>query len=158
MRVENTALPSNAKTRPSRAGTPRKVAVMTPKTLLTVIDSAQSADDIAGAITLCRDNDCHLAVLVVGIALPASTTAYGAVPAETWSEEREKGRAEAAAKAAEIEGKLKEAGISGDVAPYFCEEGQISDIVGMRARYTDLGLVYEAADSIQQLLRREHDP
>jgi hypothetical protein len=50
-----------------------------------------------------RENDCHLAVLVIGIALPASTTAYGAVPAETWSEEREKGRAEATEKATEIE-------------------------------------------------------
>ncbi|QKV18146.1 universal stress protein [Oricola thermophila] len=114
---------------------------MFPKTLLTVVDSEQPADSVKDAIALCGEAGCHLAVLVVGIALPAATTAYGAVPAETWSEEREKGRVAAVEKATEIEAVLKKAGISGDVAPYFSEEGQIADIVGMRARYTDIGLV-----------------
>jgi nucleotide-binding universal stress UspA family protein len=127
---------------------------MFPKTLLTVVSSEQSTDGLGEAISLCQEFGCHLAVTVIGIALPASTTAYGAVPAEIWSEEREKGRAAAAEKANAIEAILKQAGVSGDVAPYFCEEGQIAEIVGMRARYTDLGLVYEAADSNQQLSKK----
>ena len=65
---------------------------MLPKTLFTVTGSEQPTDAVARAIDLSRENACHLAVLVIGIALPASATAYGAVPAETWSEEREKGR------------------------------------------------------------------
>ncbi|MFZ2101424.1 MAG: universal stress protein, partial [Oricola sp.] len=113
---------------------------MFPKTLLTVVDSEQSTDALNGAIALCDEFGCHLAVAVIGIALPASTTAYGAVPAETWSEEREKGRAATAERAVVIEARLKQAGISGDVTPYFCEEGQIAEIVGMRGRYSDLGL------------------
>jgi len=127
---------------------------MFPKTLLTVVDSEQSADCVNEAISLCDEFGCHLAVLVIGIALPASTTAYGAVPAETWSEEREKGRAAAAEKATEIEALLKEKGVSGDVAPYYCEEGQVADIVGMRARYTDVALVQPAPEADERLSKR----
>lgn len=127
---------------------------MFPKTLLTVVDSEQPAEGLGEAIALCDEFGCHLAVLVIGIALPASTTAYGAVPAETWSEEREKGRAAAAAKATEIEGVLKEKGVSGDVAPYYCEEGQVSDIVGMRARYCDIALVQPATEMDQRLSKQ----
>ena len=127
---------------------------MYPKTLLTVVDSEQPADGLGDAIALCEESGCHLAVLVIGIALPASTTAYGAVPAEAWSEEREKGRAAAAARATEIEGVLKAKGVSGDVAPYYCEEGQVADIVGMRARYCDVALVQPAPDMDQRLSKR----
>lgn len=127
---------------------------MFPKTLLTVVDSEQPADCLNDAIALCDHFACHLAVLVIGIALPASTTAYGAVPAETWSEEREKGRAVAAAKATEIEELLKAKGISGDVAPYYCEEGQVADVVGMRARYTDVAVVQPAADMDKRLSKQ----
>lgn len=127
---------------------------MFPKTLLTVVDSEQNTESLNEAIALCDEFGCHLAVLVIGIALPASTTAYGAVPAETWSEEREKGRAAAAAKATEIEGVLNKKGISGDVAPYYCEEGQISDIVGMRARYTDVAIVQPATEMDARLSKR----
>ncbi|GAB4354827.1 MAG: universal stress protein [Oricola sp.] len=127
---------------------------MFPKTLLTVVDSEQPADGLDEAIALCDEFGCHLAVLVIGIALPASTTAYGAVPAEAWSEEREKGRAAAAARAEEIEGLLKAKGVSGDVAPYYCEEGQIADIVGMRARYCDIALVQPAREGDQRLSRK----
>ena len=55
---------------------------MFPKTLLTVVGSEQSTDGLGEAISLCQEFGCHLAVTVIGIALPASTTAYGAVPAE----------------------------------------------------------------------------
>lgn len=113
---------------------------MSPKTLFTVTGSDQPTEDIARALGYCREFGCHLAVLVIGIALPASATAYGAVPAESWSEERERGRATAMEKASVIEAMLKEADVSGDVSTYYCDEGQIADIVGMRGRYTDLGL------------------
>jgi nucleotide-binding universal stress UspA family protein len=127
---------------------------MHPKTLLTVVDSEQSVDCLRPAIALCDEFGCHLAVTVIGIALPASTTAYGAVPAETWSEEREKGRAAAADKATEIEGMLKQAGISGDVTPFYCEEGQVADIVGSRGRYADIGLVQPDPSVDQRLANK----
>lgn len=124
---------------------------MVPKTLFTVTGSEQSAARVAKAIEISQQSGCHLAVLVIGISIPASATAYGAVPADTWSQEREKGRAAAADKAAEIEKMISEAGISGDVASYYCDEGQIPDIVGMRARYTDLGLYLPSDDQDKQL-------
>ncbi|MAS07427.1 MAG: universal stress protein [Ahrensia sp.] len=128
--------------------------LMLPKTLFTVTGSEQPTDAVARAIDLSRENACHLAVLVIGIALPASATAYGAVPAETWSEEREKGRVAATQKATEIGAMMKEAEISGDVATYYCDEGQIADIVGMRARYTDLGLVLPSPDQDTRLTNK----
>lgn len=124
---------------------------MVSKTLFTVTGSGQSTDGIARAIAISQEAGCHLAVLVIGISIPASATAYGAVPADTWSEERERGRAAAADKAAAIEAMVAEAGISGDVASYYCDEGQIPDIVGMRARYTDLGLYMPTQDQDKQL-------
>lgn len=127
---------------------------MFPKTLFTVTGSDQPTDAVARAIDLSRENGCHLAVLVIGIALPASATAYGAVPAETWSEEREKGRAAATEKATAIEALVREADIAADVATYYCDEGQIADIVGMRARYTDLGLVLPSPDQDKRLTNK----
>jgi nucleotide-binding universal stress UspA family protein len=127
---------------------------MFPKTLFTVTGSEQPTDTVARAIELSGKFGCHLAVLVVGIALPASVTAYGAVPADTWSEERQKGRNTANEKASEIEAMMKAADISGDVSTYFCDEGQISDIVGMRARYTDLGLFLPSPDEDERLANK----
>lgn len=127
---------------------------MFPKTLFTVTGSEQPADAVARAIEMSRENACHVAVLVIGIAVPASATAYGAVPADTWSQEREKGRAAATEKATEIEALMKEAEVSGDVATYYCDEGQIADIVGMRARYTDLGLVLPSPDQDTRLTNK----
>ena len=127
---------------------------MFPKTLFKVTGSEQPTDSVARAIGLCQEFGCHLAVLVIGIALPASATAYGAVPAETWSEEREKGRAAAAEKGTAIEAMMKEAAVSGDVATYYCDEGQIADIVGMRGRYTDLGLFLPSADPDTRLANK----
>lgn len=134
--------------------TKERQTLMFPKTLFTVTGSDQPTDAVARAIELSRENGCHLAVLVIGIALPASATAYGAVPAETWSEEREKGRMAATEKATAIEALMKEAEVSGDVATYYCDEGQIADIVGMRARYTDLGLVLPSPDQDTRLTNK----
>ena len=136
---------------PALAAIQERLKDMVPKTLFIVMDSGQPTDSVARAISLCQQNGGHLAVLVVGIALPASATAYGAVPADTWSEEREKGRAVAVAKASEIEALMAEAGVSGDVSTYYCDEGQIADIVGMRARYTDLGLFMPTSDQDKPL-------
>lgn len=114
---------------------------MFPKTILSVIGSEQDTANIQRAISLCEMHECHLAVCVIGVALPASTAAYGEVPTEMWSQEREKGREIATRRGNEIEAMLARSGISGDVSSFYCEEGQISDIVGTRARYADLALV-----------------
>lgn len=127
---------------------------MFPKTLLMVIGSEQPTDDVERVIAFCQEAECHLAVLVIGIALPTSASAYGAVPAETWTIGREKGRETATRKGTDIEALMKEAGISGDVATYFCDEGQIADIVGMRGRYTDLGLFLPSADQDERLSKK----
>jgi nucleotide-binding universal stress UspA family protein len=114
---------------------------MFPKTLLTVIGSEQDTASVQRAISLCETHECHLAVCVIGVALPASTAAYGEVPTEMWSQEREKGRETATSRGNEIEAMLAKSGISGDVSSFYCEEGQIAEIVGTRARYADLALV-----------------
>lgn len=119
---------------------------MFPKTLFTVFDSYQSANSLKGAIDLASEYECHLSVAVVGIALPVSASAYGAIPADAWAQEREEGLQTTKAKAEEIEKLLADAGISGDVATYFTDEGQIATMVGTRARYSDLGLIIPSED------------
>ena len=126
---------------------------MLAKTLMTVIGSEQDSGSIERAIELCGATGCHLSVTVIGIALAASSAAYGAIPADTWAQEREEGKETVNRQEETVEQMLAKAGISGDVCSYYCDEGQVPAIVGARARYADLGLVYRTSD----LDRRVHN-
>lgn len=127
---------------------------MFPKTLMAVIGSEQDTGTVKRAIELCETSDCHLAITVVGIALAASTTAYGAIPADTWAEEREEGKAQATRQEEVIEQMIAKAGISGDVTSYYCDEGQVPGVVGARARYADMGLVMQAGGIDRRVYNR----
>lgn len=124
---------------------------MFPKTLFTVFDSAQSAESLRKAVGICEQFDCHLSVAIIGIALPVSAAAYGAIPADAWAQEREDGLRAAADKANELEQIIARAGISGDVLPYYCDEGQIPAVVGTRARYADLALSLPSSEADSRL-------
>jgi nucleotide-binding universal stress UspA family protein len=110
---------------------------------MAVIGSEQDTNSVKRAIGLCASTSCHLAVTVIGVALPAGTSVYGAIPADTWAQEREAGKQTTDRKASAVEKQLADAGISGDVSSWYCDEGQVPSVVGARARYTDLGLVFQ---------------
>jgi nucleotide-binding universal stress UspA family protein len=118
---------------------------MLPKTVLMVAGSGQPLDDVRRAISFCEGHGCHLAVTVVGIALPPPTSIYGLIPAETWVQEREEGQKAVNAQIEKIEEALADSGISGDVGSYFCDRSQVAGLVGTRARYADLALVQNSA-------------
>lgn len=124
---------------------------MFPKTVLTVIGGNQSLDTVRKTISFCGDNNSHLSVTVIGIAPPPPTSVYAVVPMEAWTEERNEGQTAVKAQAERIDEALASSGISGDVTSYFCEEREVSRVVGMRARYADLALVQKADDAEQIL-------
>ncbi|TCD11880.1 universal stress protein [Oricola cellulosilytica] len=124
---------------------------MTPKTLLTVIGADQPLQRLTRPIELASANNCHLSVAVIGIAIAASTTAYGAIPADTWAEEREAGKKATTEQGERVEAMLAKSSVSGDVCSYYCDEGQIATVVGDRARYSDLGLAMPASGLDQRL-------
>ncbi|WP_421858916.1 universal stress protein [Oricola sp.] len=130
---------------------------MFPKTLMTVIGSEQDAASLNRAIELCGSTECHLAVTVIGIALAASSAAYGAIPADAWAQEREEGKQAANKQQEVVEAMLSQSGVSGDVCSYYCDEGQVAAVVGARARYADLGLVYKSSDIDRRVANRSSE-
>lgn len=124
---------------------------MFPKTLHTIVGAGQSLDTVQSAIALCESSRCHLAVTVVGIALPPPGAVYGVMPTETWTKEREAGQRRAQEKAEAISELLSKAQVSGDVAYYYCDEGQVAGFAGLRARYADLSLL-PLGDAMDELV------
>ncbi len=114
---------------------------MFPRSLMIVTGSTEPAESLKPAIALALEHGCHLAVTVVGIALPPPVAIYGVIPAEAWTEERKAGNTATTQKAEEIEQALAKAGVSGDVIPYFCDASQVPGIAGTRAQFADLALL-----------------
>ena len=111
------------------------------KTILCVVGVSDSDEQLKDAISLCQNNELHLAVLVVGVIPPAPTYSYGAVVDTGWADDLAKGRELAVDRGNEIEIMLQKADVSGDVDVSYCEYGQMDDVIGARARFTDLTLI-----------------
>ncbi|MCC0030551.1 MAG: universal stress protein [Brucellaceae bacterium] len=124
---------------------------MLPKTLHTVIGAGQSLDTVKAAISLCESDGCHLAVTVIGIAPPPPGVVYGVMPNEAWAKERDTGQRQAQAQAEAVSALLAAAQVSGDVAHYYCDEGQAAAFAGLRARYADLSLL-QTGDQMDELV------
>jgi hypothetical protein len=114
---------------------------MTIKTILSVVDVAQSDRDIELATELSRSVDAHLSVLVLSIAMPPPTSEYAAVLSEVWLEERQRDVERLEARVREVTGILAKSEISADVTGEYVERSWSDDMIGRRGRYADLTLI-----------------
>lgn len=93
------------------------------------------------AVSLCQDAEAHLAVLATAVAAPPPIGRYAAEISDAWHEERRAEIANLQKFAAELREKLAQKDVSSDISTIYEEEGWVDDVIGQRAKYTDLVLL-----------------
>jgi nucleotide-binding universal stress UspA family protein len=113
---------------------------MSCKSVFCVIGIDQCDRDILNAIHLCKELDAHLGVLIVSLA-PTPMGGYGVVVSTTWLLEREADIAAMKKREKQITSLVQNAGLRADVDSYYCEKDWADEIIGERARFSDLTLI-----------------
>lgn len=108
------------------------------KTILTVAGADFGDGDLKLAATLCEQVEAHLAVLVLTLASPPPVGEYAAVVSDAWLEERQSDLEKLRRRTGEVSALLGSSTISHDVLSEYVEEAWADDLVGRRARYTDI--------------------
>ncbi|MEW9612858.1 universal stress protein [Shinella sp. S4-D37] len=107
------------------------------KTVLVVTGSDLGNGDLRMGADLCEAIDAHLAVLAVEIAPPPPIGDY----AIAWYDERQAGMEKLYQRCAAVKDFLSSRRASVDIASEYQEEAWTDDMIGRRARYTDIVLV-----------------
>jgi nucleotide-binding universal stress UspA family protein len=126
---------------------------MRARTLSLAVGSDDPLDNLEKLVPLCEKHEIHLAVTVLGISVPVSTSAFSQVPSDIWSIEYAKGQEDATKQSRRVEDILQKAGISGDVISYYADLGQIPHIAGLRGRFADLALLPAITPETETLMR-----
>lgn len=119
---------------------------MMPKTIFCVIQDNESLDEVRRLVDLCEASGSHLSIAIIGIAPPPPPGVVYVAPLDFWVDERRETESSITAKAGEAKALLQKAGISGDVSQHYLTEGAVSSLVGLRARYSDLAVVFPETD------------
>ncbi len=114
---------------------------MTLKTLLSVIGVDQSDADLETALALSGDSNAHLSVFVVSVAAPPPVGEYAAMISEPWMAERKLDLANLQKRTDDVTKLISASEQSVDVTGDYAEAAWTDEVVGQRARYTDLTLL-----------------
>ena len=111
------------------------------KTVFLAVGATQDDAEVDRAAAICAKLEAHLALLALGIAPPPPASPYGVVSNDIWAGEIRDGQAEAQARAAAIEERLAETGISCSVEAQYIDRGTVASLAARFARYADLALI-----------------
>jgi nucleotide-binding universal stress UspA family protein len=113
---------------------------MSCKSVFCVIGADRCDRDIMNAINLCRELDMHLSVLVVGLA-PFPMGGHGALVSDSWILEREADVRAIKIRQMRIKSLANAYGILADVSICYTDKNGADDMVGQRARFSDITIV-----------------
>ncbi|WP_457298832.1 hypothetical protein [Phyllobacterium sp. P5_D12] len=113
---------------------------MSCRSVFSVIGIDQCDRDILNAMHLCKEQDAHLSVLIVSLA-PTPIGGYGVVVSGAWLLEREADIAAMKKREKQIISLVQTAGLKADVDSYYCEREWAEEIIGQRARFSDLTII-----------------
>jgi nucleotide-binding universal stress UspA family protein len=113
---------------------------MSCKSVFSVIGIDQCDRDISNAIQVCKELDAHLSILIVALA-PTPMGGYGVVVSAAWLLEREADIAAMKKREKQVMSLVQGAGLKADVDSYYCEKDWADEIIGQRARFSDLTLI-----------------
>lgn len=117
---------------------------MPKKTILLIVDKTAPVSCLTRWIEVARDEELHLSVVVVAVAQPMPTTAYGALPyggivvTEEWQSAVRADAESLTAKVIEIENAFLDAEISADVIGTHSELPLLADDIALSAGVSDL--------------------
>ena len=110
------------------------------RSVFCIIGIDQCDRDILNAIHLCRELDAHLSVQIVSL-VPTPMGGYGVVVSAAWLLEREADIAAMKKREKQIISLVQTAGLKADVDSYYCEKDWADEIIGQRARFSDLTII-----------------
>lgn len=110
------------------------------RTVLNVTGLDRGDRDIERAVALCEAVEAHLSVLVLAVAVPPPMGDASMV-AEAWVQERQTDLTRLEERVASITKLLAGSALAADVASEYPDLAAVDDVVGRRARYTDLVVV-----------------
>lgn len=110
------------------------------KTVLNVTGLDHGDRDLKRAVELCGPSGAHLSVLVLAVAAPPPM-GDATMVADAWVGERQTDLARLEERVASITTLLAGSALPADVASDYPELSSVDDVVGLRARYTDLVVV-----------------
>jgi nucleotide-binding universal stress UspA family protein len=117
-----------------------RTAAMSCRSVFCVIGIDQCDRDILNAIHLCKELDAHLSVLIVSLA-PTPMGGYGVVVSTAWLLEREADIAAMKKREKQVISLVQAADLTADVDSYYCEKDWADEIIGQRARFSDLTII-----------------
>lgn len=107
------------------------------RTVLNVIGLDRGDRDLERAVALCEAVGAHLSVLVLAVAVPPPM-GDATMVAEAWVQERQADLTRLEERVASITKFLAGSALAADVASEYPDLAAVDDVVGRRARYTDL--------------------
>lgn len=110
------------------------------RTVLNVAGLDRGDRDLERAIALCEPVEAHLSVLVLAVAVPPPM-GDATMLAEAWVQERQADLTRLEERVASITKLLAGSALAADVASEYPDLAAVDDVVGRRARYTDLVVV-----------------
>lgn len=110
------------------------------RTVLNVTGLDRGDGDLGRAIALCEAAEAHLSVLVLAIAVPPPM-GDATMVAEAWVQERQTDLKRLEERVGSITKLLAGSALAADVASEYPDLAAVDDVVGRRARYTDLVVV-----------------
>ena len=110
------------------------------KSIFCIIGMDQCDRDILNAIHLCKELDAHLSVLVVSLA-PTPMGGYGVVVSPSWLLDREADIAAMKRREKQVISLVQNAGLKADIDSQCCEKDWAAEIIGQRARFSDLTII-----------------
>lgn len=122
------------------------------KTVLLVVGVDHPDGEVDRAATIAESLEGHLTVLVLGIAPPPPTSAYGVVSNDIWAAQYQDNQSFVDERAAALRDRLAGSPAPVTVASQFIDRASVSTLVARYARYADVTLILpepEATEPIQ---------
>ncbi|MBA8882079.1 universal stress protein [Phyllobacterium myrsinacearum] len=113
---------------------------MSCKTVFCVIGRDECNQDLMNAINLSLEADAHLSVLIVGVA-PSPVGAYNVMQSSDWLLDRETELASIRARQKKVTSLLNVYALSCDVNTEYSHKDWLDDVIGRRARCSDLVVI-----------------
>ena len=111
------------------------------KTILAITAINQSDRDLRLVADLCDETLAHMSVLVLAFAAPPPVGEYAAMASAGWAEEREADLKRLEERIAAVTSFLAARETSADIASEYPEIAWADEVIGRRARCTDLTLI-----------------
>ncbi len=110
---------------------------MSCKSVLCVIGRDECNQDLINAVNLSLEADAFLNVLIVGVA-PAPIGGYGVLSSNEWMLDREAELASIKARQMKVKALLNTYSLSADIDTEYSHKDWLDNMIGRRARYSDL--------------------